>query len=69
MSHPPDILQKILARKAEEIAERGARLSVAELARQVEHLPPPRPFRARLEQTIAQGRPAEIGRASCRERV
>ena len=67
MSAPPDILQKILARKAEEIAERGARLSVAELARQAERLPPPRPFRARLEQTIAQGRPAviaEIKRAS-----
>ena len=67
MSHPPDILQKILARKAEEIAERRERLSVAELARQAERLPPPRPFRARLEQTIAQGRPAviaEIKRAS-----
>ncbi len=40
---------------------------MAELARQAERLPPPRPFRARLEQTIAQGRPAviaEIKRAS-----
>lgn len=67
MSNPPDILQKILARKAEEVAERRERLSMAELARQAERLPPPRPFRARLEQTIAQGRPAviaEIKRAS-----
>ena len=67
MNNPPDILQKILARKTEEIAERGERLSVVELARQVERLPPPRPFRARLEQNIAQGRPAviaEIKRAS-----
>ena len=67
MNNPPDILQKILARKAEEIAERGEWLSVAELARQVERLPPPRPFRTRLEQNIAQGRPAviaEIKRAS-----
>ncbi len=67
MNSPPDILQKILARKVEEIAERSERLNLVKLARQVENLPPPRPFRARLEQTIAQGRAAviaEIKRAS-----
>jgi indole-3-glycerol phosphate synthase len=67
MSNPPDILQKILARKGEEVAERSKRLSLDELARQVENVPSPRPFRARLEQTIAQGRAAviaEIKRAS-----
>ncbi|MFZ1640175.1 MAG: indole-3-glycerol phosphate synthase TrpC [Candidatus Contendobacter sp.] len=62
-----DILQKILARKADEIAERGARLSLRELRRRIEGLPPPRPFVGDLERTIAQGRPAviaEIKRAS-----
>ena len=67
MSNTPDILQKILARKVAEIAERSAQLSLPELRRRVENLPPPRPFRERIEQTIAQGWPAviaEIKRAS-----
>jgi indole-3-glycerol phosphate synthase len=62
-----DILPKILARKAEEIAERSARLSLRELRRQVRNLPPPRPFLNHLERTLARGRPAviaEIKRAS-----
>ena len=62
-----DILQKIVARKAEEIAERSARLSLDELRRQAQNLPPPRPFAGDLERTIARGRPAviaEIKRAS-----
>ncbi len=62
-----DILPKILARKAEEIAERSARLSLRELRRQVQNLLPPRPFLNHLERTIARGRPAviaEIKRAS-----
>lgn len=62
-----DILQKIIARKAEEIAERSARLSLDELRRQAQNLPPPRPFAGDLERTIARGRPAviaEIKRAS-----
>jgi indole-3-glycerol phosphate synthase len=67
MSDTPDILQKILARKAAEIAERSVQLSLPELRRRVENLPPPRPFRESLEQTIAQGQSAviaEIKRAS-----
>lgn len=67
MSDTPDVLRKILARKVEEIAERSAQLSGPELRRRVEHLPPPRPFREPLEQTVAQGWPAviaEIKRAS-----
>ena len=67
MSDTPDILQKILARKAAEITERSAQFSLLELRRRVENLPPPRPFRERIEQTIAQGWPAviaEIKRAS-----
>ena len=62
-----DILQKILARKAEEITERSARLSLDELRRQVQNLPPPRQFQGHVERTIARGRPAviaEIKRAS-----
>lgn len=62
-----DILQKILARKREEIAERSARLSLPELRRRVQILPPSRPFQGHLERTIARGRPAviaEIKRAS-----
>ena len=55
-----DILPKILARKAEEIAERSARLSLDELRRQAQNLPPPRPFAGDLERTIARGRPAVI---------
>jgi indole-3-glycerol phosphate synthase len=66
MNATPDILKKILARKAGEVAERRRRLSLDALRRRVES-PPPRPFRNRLQQTIAQGRAAviaEIKRAS-----
>ncbi|MFO1424260.1 MAG: indole-3-glycerol phosphate synthase TrpC [Candidatus Competibacteraceae bacterium] len=62
-----DILQRILARKAEEVAERGARLGLPELRQRIKRLPPPRPFQRPLERTIAGGRPAviaEIKRAS-----
>lgn len=67
MSDVPDILKKILARKTEEISERNQRLSLAELRQMVAKLPPTRPFRERLEQTIADSQPAiiaEIKRAS-----
>ena len=67
MSDTPDILQKILARKAEEVAERRARLSLDTLRRRIASLAPPRPFRERLEQTLAQGQAAviaEVKRAS-----
>ncbi len=67
MSDTPDILQKILARKAEEVAERRARFSLDALRRRIESRSPPRPFRERLEQTLAQGQAAviaEVKRAS-----
>ena len=67
MSDTPDILQRILARKTEEIAERQQQLSLQELQRRVVSLPAPRPFRNHLEQTIATHRAAviaEIKRAS-----
>lgn len=60
MSDVPDILKKILARKTEEISERNQRLSLAELRQMVAKLPPTRPFRERLEQTIADSQPAII---------
>lgn len=62
-----DILQKILARKHEEVAERRARLGVETLRRRIDKLPPPRPFAGALRQTIDRGQAAviaEIKRAS-----
>ena len=67
MSVMSDILQKILARKTEEIAERQQRRSLRELRRQTANLPAPRPFKDQLTRTIAAGRAAviaEIKRAS-----
>ena len=60
MSNAPDILQKILDRKREEIAERSARTSLATLAGCVDSAPAVRPFLAALEAKIAAGRPAVI---------
>ena len=62
-----DILQKILARKQEEVAERRARLGVETLRRRIDKLPPPRPCAGALRQTIDRGQAAviaEIKRAS-----
>ena len=67
MSGAPDILQRILARKAEEIAERGQRTSLRDLQRQIADSPPPRPFGQGLARTLARGEAAiiaEIKRAS-----
>ncbi len=67
MSAIPDILNRILARKTEEMAERSQRISLAALQRQSQTAPPHRPFLDHLRQTIAQGKPAviaEIKRAS-----
>jgi indole-3-glycerol phosphate synthase len=63
----PDILKKILARKAEEITERSARVSMRELGERVVNMPPPRPFADALRARIDEGRAAviaEIKRAS-----
>ena len=62
----PDILQKILQRKVEEIVERSSRLDIRALSRQIENLPP-RGFLARLEETVQAGQTAviaELKRAS-----
>jgi indole-3-glycerol phosphate synthase len=55
-----DILNTILARKAEEIAERSARVPQAELAARAEDAPPTRGFADALQAAIAHGDPAVI---------
>jgi len=62
-----DILKKILARKAEEIRERSARVSLRELSARVEDASPVRGFVAALETKIAAGQAgviAEVKKAS-----
>lgn len=63
----PDILKRILARKAEEIAERSRRVSMRELGSRIEGMPAPRPFADALRARVAKGDAAviaEIKRAS-----
>ena len=55
-----DILQRILARKAEEVAARHARLPLRELEARTADSAPPRGFAAAIASTIAAGRPAVI---------
>lgn len=55
-----DILQKILARKAEEVAERSARLPLAEIAARARDASPPRGFAAALQAKLDAGLPAVI---------
>lgn len=55
-----DILQTILARKAEEIAERAEHLSLRELRERIVSLPPPRNFVGALRAKKAAGLPAVI---------
>jgi len=55
-----DILKKILARKAEEVAERGARMPLAQLDAHLREAPPVRGFRAALQAKIAAGEAAVI---------
>ncbi|HXS73099.1 MAG TPA: indole-3-glycerol phosphate synthase TrpC [Rhodanobacteraceae bacterium] len=55
-----DILQRILARKAEEIEARGAALSLRELSARCRDLPDTRGFAEALEASIATGKPAVI---------
>jgi len=67
MSNSGDVLQKILARKAEEVAERSQAKSLKALSAEVADAPAPRGFLASLRRDIATGRPgviAEVKRAS-----
>ena len=60
MADTPDILKKIVARKREEIAARGARVSRAQLERRLDAAPPPRGFVAALQAKLDAGLPAVI---------
>ncbi|MEO5561303.1 MAG: indole-3-glycerol phosphate synthase TrpC [Dokdonella sp.] len=55
-----DILQRILARKLEEITARSQQFSLAELSARVADLPPTRGFAAAIEAKIEAGLPAVI---------
>lgn len=55
-----DILQTILARKAEEVAERAQRLSIRDLDRRIIDLGPPRDFIGALQAKNKAGLPAVI---------
>lgn len=67
MSDTPDILKQILWRKAEEIAERAERVSLANLKSQCESAAHPRGFVEAIEFRLSEGSPAiiaEIKKAS-----
>lgn len=67
MSDTPDILKKILAHKAQEVAERAARRPLAELRARLDGLPPARGFVDAIKARVARGAAAviaEIKRAS-----
>jgi indole-3-glycerol phosphate synthase len=55
-----DILQKILARKRDEVRERSARMPPRELSARIVDAPPPRGFAAALREKIAAGKSAVI---------
>ncbi|WP_191489640.1 indole-3-glycerol phosphate synthase TrpC [Pseudomonas sp. FEN] len=56
----PTVLEKILARKAEEVAERSARVSLAELERMARTADAPRGFAKALIERAKQKQPAVI---------
>ncbi len=56
----PDVLQAILRRKHEEVAERSARTPLRELAARAADAPPPRGFGAAIEAKVAAGAAAVI---------
>lgn len=60
MSQTPDILNKILKRKVEEITERSTALSMRELSKCVDSAPPPRDFVGALQAKLAAGQSAVI---------
>lgn len=59
----PTVLKKIVARKWEEVAERKARVSEAELLQQARTAGPARGFVSSLQRSLQQGRSAVIAEA------
>ncbi len=57
---PPTILRRILARKAEEVAERRAASSMVSLEGRIQEQSAPRGFYRALQQTVGAGQPAVI---------
>jgi len=60
MNAPPDILQAILRRKAEEVAARRAQRPLRDLQARIDDAPPVRGFADAIAQRIAAGTPAVI---------
>jgi len=60
MSNTPDILKKILARKAQEIAERSAKVSIEQLRVEAKQASPPRGFVKAIQAKLAAAQPAVI---------
>jgi indole-3-glycerol phosphate synthase len=60
MTHPPDILKRILARKKEEVIERQSKVSLNELRHRAETADPPRGFVRALREKVDAGLPAVI---------
>ncbi len=54
------VLQRILQRKVEEVAERSARVSLRELEQRAAGMPPARGFAAAIQARLASGEPAVI---------
>jgi len=60
MSNTPDVLKKILARKQQEISERSAKVSIADLKQQITTASPVRGFVQAIKQKLAKGETAVI---------
>ena len=60
MSDTPDILKRILRRKAEEIVDRCERVSLRSMSERAEAASTPRGFVQALEASVGAGRPAII---------
>jgi len=60
MSNTPDVLKKILARKQQEISERSASVSIADLKQQITTASPVRGFVKAIQKKLAKGETAVI---------
>lgn len=60
LADTPDVLKRIMARKAQVIAERKAQVSMQVLESRLTDVDPVREFKAALDRRIAQGQPAVI---------